>query len=131
MTEEYSWSVFHAASSDINPMGQALAQKFADYLEKKEHEVVKGRHRDYCGVCFVYADGKYGFGITYDGYADSIENCRVVKPNKEAFVEWLSKKSDFQLGGFDPQDDLYEASSFDRGNQRFYISDIKELVSKI
>ena len=121
--EQYSWAVWKGTEEDKKPLGVALADKFANLLEKKE--APRPGHRDYGGTTFVCQNGKFGIASVYDGET-MFEESKLM--SKEDFVDWLSKKSEYQLQGFDEKDDLFENSTFYRGNQHFGVKDIKAFV---
>ena len=71
-------------------------------------------------------EGTFEIAVSYDGFKD-----RTVKKfrNEIEFVNWLSKQSDFSLGGFDQNEkDLYEESAYFRGNQRITRQDLEEYL---
>jgi hypothetical protein len=103
--------------------GLEFAKKVANHL-KIFKAVFFGYHSDYCGTGFEYKENSFNFVKVDEGvYTTIVKKLN----NEEEFIEWLSKQSDFTLGGFDKDSDLFEEDEFYRGNQRID----KKLLNKI
>lgn len=109
--------------------GIELASKVADYIEVYG-EIIPNKHRDYCGTCYFYYEGIYGFSQVYDGYP--CVSVPIKKfTDKQKFISWLAGKSDWNMSGYDPNDlEIYEKDTFYQGNQRCLKANLEFIINK-
>lgn len=127
MVDRFSWTKVSESEFNKEPYGNELATKLANFLEK-EGKFIPRIHRDYCGVGFEFSNGKFYFGHVYDGYCD---NDIKTFDKKDDLIEWLSKKNDYKMSGFDSKEDLYETTEWMRNNQRIYKEDIQKFINEV
>ena len=119
------FSKFSFSVKNEKKYGKELASLYAETLEKKTHPPFP-QHQGYGGVTFYYEDGKFYFCRVWD---ECITETLLTFENKEKFVEWLGSKSDLNMSGDDPNDkDLFEKQKGYGGNQRIYMSDIRDFI---
>ncbi len=115
--------------SSIELYGLELATKVADYLEVNG-EIIPNKHRDFCGTCYYYYKGKYGFCHVYDGFP-SVDYPIKEFSDKQSFINWLAGKNDCNMNGSDSNDlETFEKDTFHQGNQRCLKSHLEYYLKK-
>jgi hypothetical protein len=128
--ETYSWN-----NSDIckQPFGRDLAMRAANklYSEKEGCFGIGNVHQLWCGHRLAWHKGNLVIGGTNDGYFEY--NTSFIKQwkvdEKEEFIEWLSKQSDYSLSGWDENSEgFHETDMFYRNNQRITRERLEDFV---
>lgn len=103
---------------------QALSTKYGTDLAEKtvnalQSNALSFNHRDYCGMGLEKdSDGAYYYGEVNDGYLEP----QLRFPDREKFVEWLSRQSDASLARL-------EKDSWYWGNQVISRQRLEEFVA--
>jgi hypothetical protein len=101
----------------------------ADYLEV-HGEIIPNKHRDFCGTCYYYYKGKYGFSHVYDGFP-CVSYPIIEFSDKQSFIIWLANKNDWNMSGYDLNDlETFEKDTFYQGNQRCLKGDLEWFIMK-
>lgn len=130
LKEKQHWSEAGTIKNlDRSVIGRELAAAVAEQLLKHNGKTgIWFSHRDYCGHGLIFQDRQFRLVVVHDGYATEEP---VLKEWKDAvaFVDWLSKQSDFSLSGADPQQkELFTTDCFSLNNQRLTRKRLKDYV---
>lgn len=123
--DEVPWARVSAKDFSKKVYGKDFASKVADTLEKRG-SLFQHDHRDFCGMGMGFRDEKYRFGhVTDSCFLYDFKEFET----KNDFIDWLSKKNDFNMSGIDPNDDLYEKNEWYRNHERICKSQLEMFLS--
>lgn len=110
--------------------GKEIAEPIADLLFDRKVNIIHQDHRDYCGIGFASEKNQVTIAKVWDGCP--IEPLKVWKlSEKECFIDWLSKQSDYSLSGEDEKNPpFYETDPWAKNNQRISRSILISFIRK-